>query len=220
MSLFPRTSSSKNLWSLLALPLLFILVSLTLPSDEEKFKIGQALPLADREMPGIDGNMHTLQSLKNDHGLVIIFSCNTCPFVVGNDNFEGWERQYNALNKLAKEKGVGLVLVNSNEGKREGDDSMEEMQHHAESAGYTMPYLVDANSELADAMEAKTTPHVFVFDRDLRLIYKGSIDNTWDSKRKENAHYLEEVIEHLGGGPKIREHSTPPRGCSIKRVNS
>lgn len=220
MSLFTRTTSWKGVTALLSLPVFFLLVSLGLPDDDEKFKIGHELPLADRAMPGVDGEMHTLNELKKDNGLVVIFSCNTCPFVVGNETFEGWERQYNALHKLATEKGVALVLVNSNEGKREGDDSMDQMGHHAIDAGYTMPYLLDEQSELANAMEAKTTPHVFVFDRSMRLIYKGSIDNSWDSKRTDDVHYLNEVLDHLGGGPKIREHSTSPRGCSIKRVNS
>lgn len=220
MSLFTRTTFLKGVSSLLSIPVLLLLVSLTLPGDEEKFKIGEALPLADREMAGSDGNVHTLSSLKKDMGLVVIFSCNTCPFVVGNENFEGWERQYNALHALATEKTVGLVLVNSNEAKRVGDDSMDLMKRRAEEMGYTMPYLMDENSALADAMEAKTTPHVFVFDRDMKLVYKGSIDNSWDSKRTEDLHYLNDVLKNLSDGTKIRENSTPPRGCSIKRLNS
>ena len=203
---------------LLIVPVLLVFYILSSASGDKELKVGKSMPLADREMAGTDGKPHTLNSLLNDNGLIVIFSCNTCPFVVGSDKFEGWEKQYNDLNTLAASNKIGLVLINSNEAKREGADSMEEMIKHGEDAKYSMPYLVDENSELADACGAKTTPHVFVFSSDKKLLYKGSIDNSWDSQRTENERYLNNVIEHLGKGTKLMEKSTSPRGCSIKRV--
>ena len=71
-------------------------------------------------------------------------------FVVGNEDFEGWEKQYNDLYDAAEKNGLGLVLINSNEAKRDGDDSLEEMKLHAAKVNYKMPYLVDENSKLSD----------------------------------------------------------------------
>ena len=111
-------------------------------------------------------------------------SCNTCPFVVGGAGYPGWEKDYNDIYDKCKELGIGMVLINSNEAKRKGDDSMEEMKKHAAEKNYKMKYVVDKNHVLADAFGAKTTPHIFLFDKDLKLIFTGSIDNSWDKKRK------------------------------------
>ncbi len=221
MSLF--TSPSKGivtLFAVAAIPLSFLFMSFGSGDGDDGLKIGKQMPMADRAMPGVDNTSKTLKDFMGENGLIVIFSCNTCPFVVGNDDFPGWERQYNTLFESASGHKIGMVLVNSNEAKRGGDDSMDQMKLHARDAGYKAPYVVDENHELADAVGAKTTPHVYVFDKEQRLVYKGSIDNSWDSKRESDEHYLMEVIEHLDGGKKIKENSTPPRGCSIKRVSS
>lgn len=221
MSLF--TSNRKRFTLILFLFVIptFMLCSAFINSGgDDSLKIGKKMPLPNRAMPGVDGSAHSLDELMKENGLIVIFSCNTCPFVVGNDDFEGWEKQYNALNKIATEKKIGFILVNSNEAKRDGADSMDEMKSHASEANYQMPYVVDPNSELANAVGAKTTPHVFVFNAGRKLIYKGSIDNTWDSKRTEEENYLNDVMNYLEEGGKLKENSTLPRGCSIKRVKA
>lgn len=200
------------------IPTLVLLITSLKMKDGDSLKIGKKMPLSTLEMTGIDGQNYTLGTLKKTNGIVVIFSCNTCPFVVGNDGFEGWEKQYNDLHQIALRKGFGFVLVNSNEAKREGEDSLDEMINHAKKAKYTMPYVVDQDSKLADEFGAKTTPHVFVFDSKSKLVYKGSIDNIWDSKRTETLPYLINVMDHLTGDTDLIEKSTPPRGCSIKRT--
>ena len=70
---------------------------------------------------------------------------------------------------------------------------------------------------MADAFGAKTTPHVYLFDKNMKLVYVGSIDNTWDTKRTEELTYLKNSLETLLKGEKIKEKETTPRGCSIKR---
>ena len=91
---------------------------------------------------------------------------------------------------MAQNNDVGFVLINSNEAKRDGVDSFEEMTKHAQKNNYSMSYLLDENSELANFLKAKTTPHVFFFDGSFRLIYTGSIDNIWDGKRKKDISFL------------------------------
>ena len=169
-------------------------------------------------MTGVDGNTYSLNKLMGEKGLIVVFSCNTCPFVVGNESFSGWEHQYGDLYETAKSQGIGFVLVNSNAAKRDNDDSLEAMKKRAEEKGYKMPYLVDEGSELADAFGARTTPHVYFFDAQTKLIYQGAIDNSVDGKRKQDEFYLKDAISDHVASQKIRTESTPPRGCSIKRV--
>ncbi|MEN9301924.1 MAG: hypothetical protein RL264_353 [Bacteroidota bacterium] len=183
-------------------------------------KLKSELPLADQSFKNCNGTDLTLRQALGENGLVLVFSCNTCPFVVGTPDFPGWERQYNDLYNFAKEQKVGFVLLNSNEAKRDKADSFSEMEIRAKTMSYLMPYLVDEKSALANALEAKTTPHVFLFDKDLKLIYSGSIDNIWDNKRKKDIPYLKNAIIGMVLNNKIQFKETPPRGCSIKRVSN
>ncbi|MGB1031621.1 MAG: thioredoxin family protein [Flavobacteriales bacterium] len=184
----------------------------------ESLEIGKVAPLGGMEMKGIDGSMNSLKTLNGERGLLVVFSCNTCPFVVGREGkSEGWENRYNDLHKQAEKMGFGMVLINSNEAKREGDDSMSEMQSHAKSAKYTMPYVVDKNHQLADAFGAKTTPHVYLFDADLKLAYKGAIDDNVDSADKVSKTYVQDAMAMLMKGQNPDPNSTKPLGCSIKR---
>mgnify|MGYP000119320180 CR=1 FL=1 len=213
------TNTFKPFRIALILPTFLLLTSFLLVEGENELKFGKKIPLTDKQLKNIDNTSVSLDDLKKENGLIIIFSCNTCPFVVGNEDFEGWEKQYNEIHSKALEKGLGLVLINSNEGKRDGDDSFDEMKIHARKAGYKMPYLVDENSELANAYGAKTTPHVFVINNMNELIYRGSIDNLWDTKRAELETYLYDAMNHLADKKELKNNDTPPRGCSIKRLN-
>lgn len=181
-------------------------------------EIGTKAPLTEYRMLDVANEYQTLSSLKGLNGIIVVFSCNTCPFVVGSAKFEGWEKQYNDLAAFAKENGYSFVLVNSNQAKRDDEDSQEAMKKHAEEMGYTMPYLMDVNSAMANAFGAKTTPHVFMFDRSMKLTYKGSIDNSWDSKAEVLVPYLRQAIMQMFKGEKISFPETAPKGCSIKRI--
>lgn len=200
---------------LLALPTLGLILSF---SGSKELKVGKKMPLADVKMTNIDDKQYSLGELKGDKGLVVIFSCNTCPFVVGGEKFPGWEKDYNNIHEQAKKAGFEVVLVNSNEAKRENDDSLDKMKERAKAQNYTMKYLVDTNSAVADAFGAKTTPHVYVFDATDKLLYKGSIDNSWDNQRSQDEAYLTTILGELANGEKASHKDTPPRGCSIKRV--
>ena len=152
----------KKLQSLFAFLLISAVAFAGGPGDpkKESLKIGDKYPNAKQQLFAASGNESTtLDNLKRENGLLVIFSCNTCPFVVA------WEDRYNKIHEVAKRNNVGMVLVNSNQAKRDGDDSRQAMHQHAKELGYTMPYLVDENSELANAFGAKTTPHVFLFDK-------------------------------------------------------
>ena len=199
--------------STLILGLCFGLVSLAFKGDQPMLAFGASAPMADLKMDDVSGAKYSLQELKKENGLLVIFSCNTCPFVLG------WEDQYPRLKAAADEQNIGMVLINSNEKKREGDDSMAEMQAHAKEANYSMPYVIDNNNKLADAFGARTTPHVFMFDGNLKLVYRGSINDKYENRSKEaEDEYLMQAIEALGSGSEISPADTRELGCSIKRI--
>lgn len=180
-------------------------------------EIGMKAPLTELRLLNLENEYTSLKEEKKANGIIVVFSCNTCPFVVGSDKFEGWEKDYNELAQLAAKNKMGFVLVNSNEAKRDGDDSQDNMIAHAAELGYTMPYLLDGNSTMANAFGAKTTPHVFMFDARMKLSYKGSIDNSWDSKKDVLVPYLKQAIVQSVKGEEISFPVTAPKGCSIKR---
>ena len=189
------------------------------PALSQEQAIGEKAPLVDNPMLGVDGTTHTLSDLNGDNGLLVIFSCNTCPFVVGNGTkTEGWEGRYNGLSELAASLNIGMVLINSNEAKREGDDSFAAMKNHAAEAGYTMPYVVDEGSKLADACGARTTPHVYLYNSNLELAYRGSIDDNVNRSEEVTERYLEMAMKRMAEDKKIKVQETKAVGCSIKRV--
>lgn len=183
----------------------------------ETIKIGEGAPLSDHKMESTNGEKLSLLDMTKENGLLVVFSCNTCPFVVGGSNFEGWEKDYNKLYSLVKAKNIGMVLVNSNEAKRKNGDSMKDMKARANDQKYAMNYVIDKNHKMADAFGARTTPHIFLFDADMKLIYSGAIDNTWNPSEKEKESYLENALNEFSANKTISNPITAPKGCSIKR---
>ncbi len=199
----------KIIASILAVSLL-----MAFADEKEQLPIGADAPMQDYKMTDVSGKTYTLNSLAKKNGLLVIFSCNTCPFVLG------WEDQYPMLGTAAERAEIGMVLVNSNEAKREGDDSMDEMKKHFEKAGYNTPYVIDENSELANAFLANTTPHVYLFDGDMKLVFRGSINDKYEQKDKvATTRWLHDAMMHLAAGNpgKINPKETKNIGCSIKR---
>jgi len=197
---------------------LFILFSLQAQEQITPISVGASMPLPDHEMRTVAQGATSLNKLMGSKGLIVIFTSNTCPFVVGGKDFEGWEKKYNALYDVAKILGFNLVLVNSNEAKRDNGESYQDMTERATSMNYKMPYLLDAKHVLADAFGAKTTPHVFFFGADKTLKYTGSIDNAMEQKKRKHVNYLENAMNRLAKDKKLRLTSTPPIGCSVKRL--
>jgi thioredoxin-related protein len=150
--------------------------------------------------------------------VLVIFSCNTCPFVVGSKSFPGWEKDYNSIARAAEATKITTVLVNSNEAKREDGDSFEDMLKQAKENNYSMPYLYDENHQLADGFGAKTTPHIFLFDENSTLIFEGAIDNSWNPSADVKETYLLDALQAVRNGKKIKNNKTAPKGCSIKRI--
>jgi hypothetical protein len=159
----------------------------------------------------ISGKEVTLKEAFKENGLLVMFSCNTCPAVKAN------QARTKEISQYALEKGVGVILLNSNEGQRGDEDSFEEMQEYAKEQGYNWLYAVDQKSVLADAFGANRTPEVYLFNKEESLVYHGAIDdNPQDEENAKRAH-LKEAINEMLGGKEVTVKTARSVGCGIKR---
>lgn len=203
--------------SVISVFIILFLFSFSKSDKIQTLSIGDKAPQRGLEMKSTTDEMLTLESIKGEKGTLVIFSCNTCPFVIGGESFEGWEKDYSAVSEWSNRVGVNPVLVNSNEAKRSKGDGMKDMKQRALEQDYTIPYVLDKGHKLADAFGAKTTPHVFLFDENWKLVYEGSIDNTWNPSVEEREDYLKNALIAIQSGTEISTAKTAPKGCSIKR---
>ena len=188
---------------------LILIGCLTILSAKE-LDLGSILPLGDIKMADISGQDISLNDAKGENGLLVIFSCNTCPWVIA------WEDRYVELADTYKDKGVGIVAINSNETKFENVDSMEEMQEHAQENGYNFYYTMDKKSNLAGAFGATRTPHIYLFDKKDKLVYRGAIDDNARKPDKVENTYLADAIDNMLAGSAIDPAATKALGCAIK----
>tara|TARA_B100001105_G_C22360218_1_gene429939 strand:+ start:629 stop:1222 length:594 start_codon:yes stop_codon:yes gene_type:complete len=188
---------------------LILIGCLTILSAKE-LDLGSILPLGDIKMADISGQDISLNDAKGENGLLVIFSCNTCPWVIA------WEDRYVELAETYKDKGVGIVAINSNETKFENVDSMEEMQEHAQENGYNFYYTMDKKSNLARAFGATRTPHIYLFDKKDKLVYRGAIDDNARKPDKVENTYLADAIDNMLAGSAIDPAATKALGCAIK----
>lgn len=201
---------------LLFLPLAIALCFLSCDSDESAVEvnplpIGSKVPKPEVKMKDISGQEVTLKEAFKENGLLVMFSCNTCPAVIANQD------RTREISKYALEKNVGVILVNSNEGQRDDEDSFEEMKEYAKEQGYNWSYAVDQKSVLADAFGANRTPECFLFNKEQSLVYYGAIDdNPQDSENMKRAH-LKEAINEMLNGKEITVKTSRSVGCGIKR---
>lgn len=192
--------------------ILSLLVFICSAQNYPTLEIGQKCPSKDLTLSAVDGKLYQLKNHFSQKGLLVIFTCNTCPFVVK------WEDRYKMIEKWSKEFSIDVLYVNSNANKRDKEDSFEAMQKHAKIMDYQFPYLLDKNSSLANSFGAKTTPHIFLFDSKKVLVYKGAIDDNYDSAKDVRNNYLKDAMASLSAGKKIKIPTTKAVGCSIKRT--
>jgi glutathione peroxidase-family protein len=160
-------------------------------------------------LPGIDGREHTLESYGDAAVLVLIQSCNHCPYVLA------WEDRIKAIQTDYADRGVKVVAVNSNDAARYPADSFDEMVKHAAAGGFNFDYLHDADQSLASVLGSERTPEVFLFDGERKLVYHGAIDDNRDDA-EVGIHYLRDALDALLEGHEPAVAETPPVGCSVK----
>ncbi len=171
--------------------------------------LGTSAP--DFSLPNVDGNTVSLSDFSGKVGLLVIFMCNHCPFVIHlREALADFTREY-------QEKGLAIVGINSNDVANYPDDSPEKMQAEAMLAGYCFPYLYDETQEVAKACHAACTPDFFLFDGDQKLVYRGQFD---DSRPKSDTPItgadMRAACDAVLAGEEIPVDQKPSLGCNIK----
>lgn len=173
--------------------------------------IGADMPKADKELVDVSGKKLTLKDAKKKNGLLVMFSCNTCPYVVKNQS------RTKDIAAYVIDKNIGVVLINSNEGQRSGADSYKSMQVYASAQGYKWAYVVDEKSEMADAFGATRTPENFLFNGDGKLVYHGAIDDNPELASVTRQH-VKTAVDEMLGGKDVSVKTSRSVGCAIKRA--
>jgi peroxiredoxin len=173
--------------------------------------LGADLPKAEVKMKDVSGKEISLKDAMKKNGLLVMFSCNTCPYVIKN------QERTNEISEFALKNNIGVVLVNSNEAYRNGEDSYDAMKKYANEQKYNWHYVVDANSEVADAFGAKKTPENYLFNSKGKLVYHGAIDDNPSEPESVQRKHLREAISELVNGKEISVKTSKSVGCTIKR---
>ncbi|QQR90093.1 MAG: thioredoxin family protein [Myxococcales bacterium] len=170
--------------------------------------IGTSAP--DFSLPGVDGKTYTLGSFDDAKILVVVFTCNHCPYA------KACEDRLIVLQHDYLEKGVRLVAINPNDAERYPDDSFAAMKERAQEKHYPFPYLQDESQEVARAYDAACTPDIFVFDAERKLQYNGRLDDNWQEPHKVERSDLRLLLDSLLNGKTIDFEPVHSMGCSIK----
>jgi peroxiredoxin len=192
------------------LPLLFVVLASMMLRPSE-LSIGDKAPSPDTKMKDISGKSLSFNDVKKKNGLLVVFSCNTCPWVIKNQQVatEGYG--------YALSKEVGVIVLNSNEGQRDAADSKDAMAEYAKDQNYRWPYVIDENSIMANAFGAKVTPECYLFDKDMKLVYHGAITDNPKTPSESTRNHLKVAIDELVSGKTVSMSTSKAMGCSIKR---
>lgn len=158
----------------------------------------------------ISGQMKSLKTLKSDKGTVVMFICNHCPFV---------KHVQKAVVELANEyekKGIAFIAICSNDSLRYPEDGPVNMKKVAEKLHYPFPYLHDESQKLVKAYQVTNTPTFFVFDKNLRCVYRGQFDNTKPGRQPATGQDLRLTLNALLNNQPISPRQKLNAGCSIK----
>ena len=166
-------------------------------------------PAPDFDLLGVDGSRRSLESYADASILVVIQSCNHCPYVLA------WEGRMNALQPDYGDRGVRVVAINSNDASRYPEDSFEKMVERADREQFTFDYLHDPDQTVARALGSERTPEAFVFDGSRTLVYHGAIDDNRDEAAVTRK-YLREALDAILGGNIPPLAATPSVGCTVK----
>ncbi len=164
----------------------------------------------DFKLPSTEGKVYSLSDFDKFKYLVIFFTCNHCPYVIGSD-----ETTRATAEKFSK-KGVGFAGINSNSENTYPEDSFPNMVERMKKNKFPWVYLYDKPQEVAKAYGALRTPHFYVFDEVRKLVYTGrGVDNPRDSS-KVTINNLDIALEELTSGKPVSVPVTNPIGCNVK----
>ena len=159
-------------------------------------------------------HLTTLKDIKGERGTLIMFICNHCPFVkLVNEEIVKLANDYRPL-------GFGFAAIMSNDVENYPDDSPENMRENASKHQFSFPYLFDGTQEIAKAYDAACTPDFFLFDSELKLVYRGQLD---DSRPGNGIHPsgrdIREAMDAMLNNREVSSKQKPSIGCNIKWKN-
>lgn len=202
-------------------PFLFLVLclcifSLTSRAQEAK-NVYQGYKPGDKAMTfsllNIDGQKFGLSDFKENKGVILIFTCNHCPFSIA------YEDRIMELNKKYKEQGFPVLAVNPNDPISYPADSYENMIERAKEKGFDFPYVMDETQEIAKAYGAMKTPHVYILSKngeDFKVEYVGAIDDNSNEPDQVKTRYVENALAELLEGKPVSTNFTKAIGCGIK----
>lgn len=172
-------------------------------------ELGMKAP--DFTLPDPAGKKYSLADFRIDKGLLVVFMCNHCPYVI--------HIRQKLVEKVCtfQDQGITVVAINSNDFNAHPDDSPENMTIDAETHGYSFPYLVDEGQQVAKSYGAACTPDFFLFNAELKLVYRGQFDNARPGNSEPiTGSDLSSAVDHLIAGKSISVEQRPSMGCNIK----
>ena len=174
-------------------------------ADTVTTSFGTGDPVPPFSLPDTDGVAHAVPQDPAPAATVIAVTCNHCPHVIA------WNPHIRRVAEEYGERGVRFLAVNANDSARYPADSLEAMQRFVRDQQWPIPYLHDEAQDVARALGAEVTPHIFVLDGEHRLVYRGA-----PGSDHENAEWLRAALDSTLAGEAPREAETRPRGCSVK----
>lgn len=188
----------------------FLMFTATAVLGQETLQIGAAMPLKSKSLPAVSGSQTSIASVKGAKGTLVMFWCNTCPWV------KRYEDRMVELASAYQAQGIGVIAINPNDPVAYPDDSMEAMKKQANEHSYSFAYVSDPGSEVAVAFGAKRTPQAFLFNASDVLVYQGAFDDSPSDADKVGAAYLNAALDALLAGTEIAMAETKAFGCTIK----
>ena len=191
--------------------ILLVTVNTAATFEDKGYSVGDYA--IDFKLKNVDGKMVSMSDYRNAKGIVVIFTCNTCPYS------KIYEDRIIAINNKYAGQGFPVIAINPNDPARQPGDSFDLMQQRAKDKGFTFPYLVDETQKVTKTYGATRTPHVFLLKKEnnkYRVAYIGAIDNNHKSAADASEKYLENAIEALKAGKKVSNDFTKAIGCTIK----
>ena len=171
-------------------------------------ELGATAP--DFSVTGTDGKNYSLADFESASTLVVFFTCNHCPFVVGSDEVT------RATAEKFQDKGVAFIGINSNSEKTNPTDDFDQMVSRMKEHNFPWIYARDASQEVAQAYGALRTPHFYVFDADRKLAYCGrGVDQPRDTSKMQ-VNDLEKALAEITAGQSVSVPLTNPIGCNVK----
>jgi len=198
----------KNLFSLLIVALAAVSIQATNTGTGDGLQVGDKA--IDFNLKGVDGEMHSLADFADAKGVIVVFTCNHCPYAVMYE-----DRLIELHNEYAP-KGYPVVAINPNDPEIVPGDSFENMIKRSDEKSFPFHYLMDEGQKIFPQYGAKKTPHVFLLDSERVVQYIGAIDNNARSAESVTETYLEDAIMALESGSKPDPNYTKAIGCSVK----